>query len=74
VKQWVTLHGFALNVEPDLGWFEAIVPCGLQDVTMTSVRDEAAGEGPWWTPSRDAVVARLAASLGLEAVRREAPG
>ena len=30
VKQWVTLHGFALNVEPDLSWFDAIVPCGIR--------------------------------------------
>jgi lipoyl(octanoyl) transferase len=40
VKQWVTLHGFALNVDPDLNWFEAIVPCGIEGVRMTSVARE----------------------------------
>lgn len=40
VKQWVTLHGFALNVDPDLSWFDAIVPCGLDGVVMTSVARE----------------------------------
>ena len=40
VKQWVTLHGFALNVHPDLGWFDLIVPCGIQGVEMTSIRRE----------------------------------
>jgi len=40
VKQWVTLHGFALNIEPDLSWFEAVVPCGIDGVVMTSVQRE----------------------------------
>ncbi len=40
VKQWVTLHGFALNVSPDLSWFTQIVPCGLPGVVMTSVAAE----------------------------------
>lgn len=40
VKRWVTFHGFALNVTTDLGWFDAIVPCGIQNVTMTSIARE----------------------------------
>ena len=40
VKQWVTLHGFALNVTTDLAWFDWIVPCGIADVQMTSVGRE----------------------------------
>jgi lipoyl(octanoyl) transferase len=31
VKQWVTLHGISLNVEPDLSHFSGIVPCGVSD-------------------------------------------
>jgi lipoyl(octanoyl) transferase len=31
VRQWVTLHGVALNVEPDLSHFSGIVPCGVSD-------------------------------------------
>jgi lipoyl(octanoyl) transferase len=41
VKQWVTWHGFALNVTTDLGDFERIVPCGIPGVVMTSVAREA---------------------------------
>ncbi|MBW2275467.1 MAG: lipoyl(octanoyl) transferase LipB [Deltaproteobacteria bacterium] len=40
VRRWVTCHGFALNVSLDLAGFEAIVPCGLADVEMTSVARE----------------------------------
>jgi lipoyl(octanoyl) transferase len=36
VRGGVTTHGLALNVEPDLSWFDAIVPCGLSDVRVTS--------------------------------------
>ncbi len=40
VKSWITYHGFALNVAPDLGHFEGIVPCGITDGTVTSMAHE----------------------------------
>ncbi len=41
VQRWVTLHGFALNVEPDLTHFSGIVPCGVSDQRygVTSLAD-----------------------------------
>jgi lipoyl(octanoyl) transferase len=59
VKQWVTLHGFALNVVNDLSGFDLIVPCGIENVVMTSVarergwRDDPAA---LWGDTRAAVV------------------
>ena len=38
VKRWVTLHGFALNVAPNLSHFAAIVPCGIPDFPVTSLQ------------------------------------
>jgi lipoyl(octanoyl) transferase len=37
VKRWVTLHGFALNVAPDLAHFGGIVPCGISEFGVTSL-------------------------------------
>lgn len=36
----VTMHGFAINVNPDLSWFDRIVPCGLNNVEVTSLAKE----------------------------------
>ena len=40
VARGVTMHGFALNVEPELSAFEAIIPCGIEDATVTSLAIE----------------------------------
>jgi lipoyl(octanoyl) transferase len=37
VRRWVSWHGFALNISTDLSGFTAIVPCGLPDVSMTTL-------------------------------------
>lgn len=46
VRQWITMHGFALNVCGDLAAFEQIVPCGIADVTMTSIEKESGDTWP----------------------------
>jgi lipoate-protein ligase B len=39
-RDWVTWHGFALNVTTDLSYFDLIIPCGIDGVTMTSIERE----------------------------------
>ena len=40
VARGVTMHGFALNVDPDLNYFERIIPCGIADAQVTSMSKE----------------------------------
>ena len=68
VKQWVTFHGFALNVTTDLSHFDLIVPCGLTGVTMTSVGRERPGLPEPWRTTREAVVTAFGAVFERELV------
>ena len=39
VRRWVTMHGFAVNLDPDLSHFTGIVPCGIDEFGVTSLAD-----------------------------------
>jgi lipoyl(octanoyl) transferase len=39
-SRWVTMHGFALNVNADLGYFDNIIPCGIKGKAVTSMHAE----------------------------------
>ena len=49
-RDWVTWHGFALNVSTDLSHFDFIVPCGIDGVTMTSIEKELTLRGNAGSP------------------------
>ena len=59
VRRWVTMHGFALNVDPDLSAFDRINPCGFPGCPVTSL----AAEGGIHVPM-DEVKARVTGSFG----------
>lgn len=40
ISRWVTMHGFALNVNTDLNYFKHIIPCGIKDKQVTSMKQE----------------------------------
>src|SRR5210317_364112 len=42
-SRWVTMHGFALNVNTDLGFFDLMIPCGIKDKAVTSMAAELHG-------------------------------
>ncbi len=58
VSRWVTMHGLALNVDPDLSHFDLIVPCGLAGRPVTSIAKELGA-----APALDEIKQRLAANL-----------
>jgi lipoyl(octanoyl) transferase len=69
VARGVTMHGFALNCDCDLSWFDRIVPCGIRDASVTSLSAEA-GRHIAVPDTLEAVERHLAAQLGAVSVRR----
>jgi len=74
VARGVTMHGFALNCDCDLNWFDRIVPCGIRDASVTSLSAEL-GRRITVTDVLPEVERQLAGVLGATSVRRsEAAG
>ena len=75
LRQWVSMHGVALNVSTDLARYAAIVPCGITDAEVTSVAVEMGaaklGHAPMLSAARAAVSAALAKTLGYDGVAWE---
>ena len=67
-RDWVTWHGFALNVTTDLSYFDLIVPCGIDGVAMTSISRELGSDDISMQDVRDRITARFAAAFDLTAV------
>ena len=44
VSRWITMHGFAFNVNTDLSLFQGIIPCGISDKEVTSLQKELGKE------------------------------
>src|SRR5262249_12694893 len=70
VKGGVTTHGFALNVAPDLSWFDAIISCGLAGVRVTSMTRRL-GFSPPMRHVEDEVAAAFGRLLAVDLVEEE---
>lgn len=77
VRQWVSMHGLSINLDPDMSHFDLIVPCGLAGRPVTSVRAEAARLGlacPTMPELKSAMVTGLRARLRPLREGRAPPG
>jgi len=60
-RDWVNWHGFALNVTTDLSYFDLIIPCGIDGVTMTSIARETASDASQSPPATVEAAGEIAA-------------
>ena len=55
ISRWVTMHGFSLNINPDLNFYKNIIPCGIKEYGVTSMAKIMGNE----VPSMDEVKAKM---------------
>jgi len=68
-SRWVTMHGFALNINTDLSYFSHIVPCGITDKAVTSLQQELGHPVPL-AEVQDRLLVHLAQLFGAELTER----
>lgn len=66
LKRWITTHGIAFNVDPDLTRFRWITPCGITDKGVCSLRSLLGDGCPTWTEAADHLERHLAKTLALD--------
>jgi lipoate-protein ligase B len=67
IEQWITYHGFALNVDPNLAHFDLIVPCGIRDKAVTSLA-RALDQPIEMCAARECVAARFAEVFSIDLI------
>ena len=67
-RDWVTWHGFALNVTTDLSYFDMMVPCGIDGVVMTSIAGELGSDDVSMQDVIERASAKFAAAFDLTPV------
>lgn len=65
IEEWITYHGFALNISPDLSHFDLIIPCGYKDLGVTSI-EEVLGKAPEMREVRKSVAQWFGEVFGVE--------
>jgi len=71
-SRWVTMHGFALNVNADLGYFDLMIPCGIKDKAVTSLNVELGQKTVDMEEVKQKLLKHFTALFEAELVKEEA--
>ena len=65
ISKWVTMHGFSLNINPDLKYYQGIIPCGIKDYGVTSMADLLGNDVPAMSEIKDTLVQHFIAKFSI---------
>ena len=65
ISKWVTMHGFSLNINPDLKYYQGIIPCGIKDYGVTSMADLLGNDVPDMSEIKDTLVQNFIAKFSV---------
>jgi len=65
ISKWVTMHGFSLNINPDLKYYQGIIPCGIKDYGVTSMADLLGNDVPDMSEIKDTLVQHFIAKFSV---------
>ena len=65
ISKWVTMHGFSLNINPDLKYYQGIIPCGIKDYGVTSMADLLGNDVPDMSEIKDTLVQHFIAKFSI---------
>jgi lipoyl(octanoyl) transferase len=71
VRKWISMHGLALNVDPNMSHFDLIVPCGLAGRGVTSLRRELGERTPSMSESKRLVSSELSLAIAKAATQAD---
>jgi lipoate-protein ligase B len=65
ISKWVTMHGFSLNINPDLKYYKGIIPCGITDYGVTSMSDLLGNDVPDMSEIKETLVQHFIAKFSV---------
>ena len=65
ISKWVTMHGFSLNINPDLKYYQGIIPCGITEYGVTSMADLLGNDVPDMSEIKDTLVKHFIAIFSV---------
>ena len=73
VSRWVSMHGFALNVNPNMEHFDYIVPCGLKDRKVTSIQEILGDKSPSMLEVKQVVTEKFSSAITRQVQAQKGP-